>query len=198
MTDEKPILKIDSPKLPGIFKSCKVVVIPTDTVYGLSVVASDEKAVTALYELKSRQSKPGTVIASSIDQLVELGIKRRYLTAMTGFWPGSISVEIPHEINYLNQKTGRQAFRVVAEAKLIKLLKATGPLLTTSCNLPGEPPANNIREAKNYFGNDVAAYVDGGDLSGHKPSTLIKIVDDAIEIIRQGAVKIDETGRIIS
>lgn len=172
-------------------------VIPTDTVYGLSVVAGNQTAVEKLYRLKDRHSKPGTIIAASIDQLVELGIKRRYLSAVADYWPGAISVEIPHNFDYLSQGTGRQAFRIVADKKLLKLLNSTGPLLTSSCNQPGEPPANNISEAKNYFGDKVDAYVDGGDLSGRKSSTLIRIVDDVVEVIREGAVKIDEAGRII-
>jgi L-threonylcarbamoyladenylate synthase len=174
----------------------EVVVIPTDTVYGLSAKAGNEQAVEKLYRLKNRESKPGTVIAASVNQLIDLGIKKRYLNAVADYWPGAISVEIPHGLEYLNQGTGRQAFRVVADEELLKLLEKTGPLLTSSCNLPGQPPANNIVEAVNYFGTQVDAYVDGGDLSKREPSTLIRIVDDAIEVIRPGAVKIDETGRI--
>ncbi|MBW3568537.1 L-threonylcarbamoyladenylate synthase [Candidatus Parcubacteria bacterium] len=198
MKDKVAVLKINDPKLVELFNSGKVVVIPTDTVYGLSVKANNEKAVEALYGLKNRESKPGTVIAASIDQLVELGIKRRYITAVADYWPGSISIEIPHGLGYLSQETGRQAFRVVSDPTLLKLLQGTGPLLTTSCNLPGQPPANNINEAMIYFGDKVAAYVDGGDLSGREPSTLIRIVDDVVEVIREGAVKIDESGRIIN
>src|SRR5690606_15938573 len=141
----------------------------------------------------------GTVIAASIDQLVELGVKARYLKAVEQFWPNPISIEIPNSINYLNQATGRQAFRVVnGSGDLLRLLKQTGPLLTSSANQPGEPPANNLTEAQAYFGDTVDFYVDGGDLSMQKPSTLIRIVDDAVEVLREGAVKIDETtGKII-
>lgn len=193
---EEKVLNIDDPAVFQAVASSQILVIPTDTVYGLCAKASDEGAVGTLYALKNRQAKPGTVIAASIDQLVDLGIKKRYLTALVDFWPGAISIEIPHGIGYLSQGTGRQAFRIVADSKLIKLLQATGPLLTSSCNPPGQPPANNISEARKYFGDKIAVYVDGGDLSGRQSSTLIRIVDDAIEIIREGAVKIDESGRI--
>ena len=171
-------------------------VIPTDTVYGLVCCAADEKAVTRLYALKDRHTKPGTVIAASVEQLVQLGIKRRYLTAVEQYWPNPLSIEIPHQIDYLNQGTGRQAFRIPADDTLRALLEVTGPLQTTSANQPGEPEATTVAAAQEYFGNSVDFYVDGGDLSGRKPSTLIRIVDDAIEVIRDGAVKIDETGRI--
>jgi L-threonylcarbamoyladenylate synthase len=170
-------------------------VIPTDTVYGIVARAADKVAVERLYRVKSREHKPGTVIAASIDQLVELDIKRRYLKAVEQFWPGPISVEIPHPLEYLNQSTGRQAFRIPDDGPLIKLLLQTGPLLTSSANLPGEPPANTVAEAKRYFADAVDFYIDGGDLSDRKPSTLVRIVDDAVEVLRQGAVRINEETR---
>lgn len=177
----------------AVTKSLKnggVGVIPTDTVYGLVACAADQAAVARLYALKHREHKPGTVVAASIDQLVELGIKRRYLKAVEQFWPGAVSVETPHHIAYLHQNTGRQAFRIPADEHLRKLLERTGPLLTTSANLPGEVTATTIKEAQTYFGDQVAFYVDGGDLSGRPPSTIIRIIDDAIEVIRQGSAKV--------
>lgn len=167
-------------------------VVPTDTVYVVVASASDQEAVARLYQLKKRENKPGTVIAANIDQLVELGIKRRYLTAVKQFWPGPVSVEIPHGVTYLSQATGRQAFRIPADKEIKNLLTKTGPLLTTSANHPGEPTASTVEQAKKAFGKDVDFYVDGGDLSNNKPSTIIRIIDDAIEVIRQGAVTIDE------
>jgi L-threonylcarbamoyladenylate synthase len=166
-------------------------VIPTDTVYGVVARAADAKAVTRLYALKRREQKPGTIIAASIDQLVELGIKRRYLTAVSQFWPGAVSVEIPHSIDYLNQGTGRQAFRIPSDERLLALLTQTGPLQTSSANEPGQPTSVNMQQARDYFADRVDFYVDGGDLSGNEPSTIIRVIDDVIEVIRQGAVTID-------
>jgi L-threonylcarbamoyladenylate synthase len=185
--------------LTDLLRQGAVGVIPTDTVYGLVCQAADETAVKHLYQLKSRDHKPGTVIASSISQLVELGIKARYLKAVEQFWPNAISIEIPHQVTYLNQNTGRQAFRIIrGPADLLNVLSITGPLLTSSANLPGEKPASTIAEAQNYFGDTIDFYVDGGDLTDRKPSTLIRIVDDAVEVLREGAVSIDEaTGEIL-
>jgi L-threonylcarbamoyladenylate synthase len=171
-------------------KNGAVGAIPTDTVYGLVCSAANPDAVARLYSLKHREHKPGTVVAASIDQLVALGIKRRYLTAVERFWPGAVSVETQHQLEYLHQGTGRQAFRIPAFDDLLKLLKQTGPLLTTSANLPSEPTATTVSEALAYFGDKVDFYVDGGDLSGRPPSTIIRIIDDAIDVIRSGAVKI--------
>jgi L-threonylcarbamoyladenylate synthase len=163
-------------------------VMPTDTIYGLVCSASDEKAVRRLYAHKSRENKPGTVIAANIDQLVDIGVKRRYLKAVEQFWPGAVSIEIPNSINYLNQSTGRQAFRIPKDSEIQSILLKTGPLLTTSANNPGETPSNTINEAKDYFKDSIDFYVDGGDLSNRAPSTIIRVIDDAIEVVRQGSV----------
>jgi L-threonylcarbamoyladenylate synthase len=168
-------------------------VMPTDTVYGLVAKANDVNAVMRLYKIKKREAKPGTIIASTIDQLVDLGIKRRYLTAVSQFWPGAVSVIIPcgPELEYLHRGLNGLAVRVTADPKLSELLTEIGPIMTTSANLPGEITATNIDMAKQYFGDQVDFYVDGGDLSDVQPSTIIRIIDDSIEIVRSGSVKIE-------
>ena len=148
-------------------------VIPTDTIYGVVARAADQEAVDRLYQLKKREHKPGTIVAANIEQLVNLGIKRRYLKAVEHLWPGPLSVEIPNTIDYLNQSTGRQAFRLPNDRVLTQLLLIVGPLLTTSANEPGKPTANTVDDAQLYFGESVDFYVDGGDLSGRLPSTII-------------------------
>jgi len=179
-------------------KAGAVGVIPTDTLYGLVAQAADQPAVERLYALKNRDGKPGTLIAASIDQLVDLGVKKRYLTAVEQFWPNPLSVIIPcgDELAYLHLGKQSLAIRVVGDKELQKLLQKTGPLLTSSANHPGETPAATIKEAQKYFGDNVDFYEDGGDLSGSQPSTIIRIIDDAIEVLRPGAVTIDESGRI--
>ena len=182
-------------KLVTLLKHGSVGVMPSDTIYGLMCVASDEAAVERLYALKKREHKPGTVIAASIDQLVELGLKRRYLTAVEQYWPGPVSVIIPGgdpKTSYLRQDATGLAVRVVADKKLIRLLKKTGPLLTSSANHPGEKPSDTIMEAEVAFGKELDFYVDGGNLSKRKPSTLIRVVDDAVEVLRPGAYTIKQ------
>ncbi|HEY1646259.1 MAG TPA: L-threonylcarbamoyladenylate synthase [Candidatus Saccharimonadales bacterium] len=169
-------------------------IIPTDTVYGLAANAKDREAVARLYALKDRDSKPGTVIAASIDQLVDLGLKRRYLSAVSDYWPGPLSVIIPcgPELTYLHQGKFGLAVRLPDDKDLIDLLGQTGPLLTSSANTAGKEPANTIEAAKSYFKDKVDFYIDGGDLSGREPSTIVRVVDDMIEVIRPGAYKIKD------
>lgn len=176
-------------------------VLPTDTVYGVVCRAADQQAVARLYALKQREQKPGTIIAASVEQLVGLGIKARYLKAVEQYWPNPLTIVIPVEspaLNYLHQGKWSLGIRIPDDTKLVKFLQKTGPLLTSSANHPGEPPATTTKEARAYFGDDVDFYVDGGDLSGQQPSTVMRIVDDAVEVLRPGAVAIDEeTGRIL-
>jgi len=169
-------------------------VMPTDTVYGLVARATDPTAVSRMYALKERDHKPGTVIAASTQQLIDLGVPEDHINKVKKWWPNPLSVETPlkENLSYLHQNTGRQGFRVVADEKIRAILEQTGPLVTSSANHPGKPGSVTIDEAIDYFGDRVDFYVDGGNLDGRAPSTIIKIADDgSIEIIRDGAVKIN-------
>ncbi len=185
----------------NLINNGRVGVLPTDTIYGLVCRADNEQAVERLYKLKERQHKPGTVIAASIDQLVDLGFKRRYLKAVEQFWPGAVSVVIPSldaSTNYLRMGLPDIAIRVSNDKKLQNLLSKTGALLTSSANLANKDPANTVEEAKQYFDDNVDFYVNGGNLADREPSTIIKIIDDEIEVLRPGAVKIDVDKGVIN
>lgn len=170
-------------------------IIPTDTVYGLVARATDPAAVARLYELKQREAKPGTVIAASLEQLEALGLKHRYLKAVEQFWPGAVSVIIPTsdpKLKYLHQAQMSLAVRLPDQPDLQKLLQQTGPLLTSSANPPSGQTATTVQQAKDYFGTEVDFYIDGGDLSHQLPSTIIRVIDDAVEVLRPGAVQIGD------
>lgn len=169
-------------------------IVPTDTVYGVVARAADQAAVQRLYALKHREGKPGTVIVASLEQLEQLGLKHRYLKAVERYWPGALSVIIPcgPELQYLHQGKLSLAVRIPDHKELQELLEQTGPLLTSSANHPGEPTSTTAAQAKQYFGDGVDFYIDGGDLSSHQPSTIIRIVDDAVEVLRQGEVHVKE------
>lgn len=175
-----------------------VAVLPTDTVYGLVCVASNPEAVARLYSLKQRHTKPGTIIAADTDQLIALDIPRRYLTPVEHFWPNPISVVIPIGLKHQELHLGKMslALRIPRLEQLRQLLKKTGPLLTTSANPPGGLTATTVAEARAYFGDAVDFYIDGGDLGSRPSSTVIRVVDDVVEVLREGAVVVDEAGQI--
>ncbi|HEU5187553.1 MAG TPA: L-threonylcarbamoyladenylate synthase [Candidatus Saccharimonadales bacterium] len=180
----------------AILRSGGIGVLPTDTLYGIVACAADSRAVARLYRLKSRERKPGTIIAANVEQFIELGVDEKYLRRVEQWWPNSLSIETPlgPELSYLHQGTDRQGLRVVPDARVRALLEQTGPLLTSSANLPGEQPANTVQEAYTYFGDLVDFYVDGGDRSGFSPSTLARITDKGFEIIRQGIFVVPDRG----
>ena len=173
-------------------------VLPTDTVYGLVASARNPHAVERLYKLKQRENKPGTVIAASCEQLIQLGVEQKYVDNAKAFWPNQISIILPVDpkLDYLSQGVGSIAFRVVADDALRSLLEKTGPLLTSSANDPGDPPATTIQMAKDYFQDKVAYYVDGGKKSDN-PSTIIQIQDAGVKVIRQGVFVLPPDAKVL-
>jgi L-threonylcarbamoyladenylate synthase len=171
-------------------------IIPTDTVYGVVARAADPQAVERLYTLKQRDSKPGTLVAANIDQLVAIGIERQLLLGANVFWPGAVSIIITcgYNLEYLHQGIGSLAIRIPDDPWLLDLLHHTGPLLTSSANQPGLPPATTMAEAKNYFGDQVGWYQDGGVVN-REPSTVIRIINSKVEVVRFGAVTFDASGK---
>lgn len=170
----------------------EIAVIPTDTVYGVVARAADPRAVARLYKLKHREGKPGTLVAANIQQLIDIGIDSYHLATVKALWPGAVSVITPcdQQLSYIHQGVNSLAIRIPVDTRLLKLLEQTGPLLTSSANQPGEPPATTAAEAKGYFGDQVDWYEDGGVVN-REPSTVVRIVGRSIEIIRPGAVKFD-------
>lgn len=174
-----------------LLTSGAVGILPTDTIYGLVTQAADATAVQRLYSLKSREAKPGTIIAANVEQLFQLGADPTQLAAVKQWWPGPVSaVIVMNGNNYLHQNVGDVAMRVVDHPTLRTLLEQTGPLATTSANLPGQPPATTIEDAYSYFGESVDFYLDGGTIANVLPSTIIRPNSSGVEILRQGSVRI--------
>lgn len=192
----------DNPEIIALLKNGAVGIIPTDTIYGIAASAQSEKAVKRLYQLKQRQDdvRSGTVIAADVQQLVDLGVDGESVAKVTSYWPNPLSIELPlsDELKYLFQTGPHRAFRVVANKQLRQFLQKTDPLLTSSVNTTGNPPATNLQQAKAYFGDAVDFYVDGGDLSGRPPSTVAVLRDGKLVVVRPGAVTINSKGEVTS
>jgi L-threonylcarbamoyladenylate synthase len=173
-----------------LLKSGAVGVLPTDTIYGIVTQVKNHESVSRLYGLKNRENKPGTIIASNSQQILELGISKKYIEKAGGFWPGPVSVILPADdsLSYVHQGKNSLAFRVVSNPEIAKLLEVTGPLLTSSANQPDMPAANNIKEAKKYFGGNVDFYIDGGNIDDSVASAVIKIDENGIGILRDNPI----------
>lgn len=163
-----------------ILKNDGVGVIPTDTLYGLVGSAFSKKAIKRIYKIKNRdKNKKLIVLISSLKDLEKFKIKinKEEAKILEKFWPGKVSIVIKNI-----------AFRLPNKKVLIDIIKKTGPLVAPSANIEGEKPAENIKEARKYFGDSVDFYLAGGTLKS-EPSTLLKIEDGKIEILRQGTIK---------
>lgn len=167
-------------------------ILPTDTVYGLVSVIAPEP-IKRLYATKLRQSHAGTVIASSVDDLIALGLDEAALRYVSHLWPAPLSVVIAaqHVPEFLREERGSLAVRIPEDKTLRSLLQKTGPLMTTSANKHGEKTAATISAAQHIFSDSVDFYVDGGDLSNRPPSTIITVdARGAITVLREGAVPV--------
>lgn len=185
---------ITDPQLVALLNADAIGVLPTDTLYGLVARASSPSAVERMYALKHRERKPGTTIAANVDQLLDLGIDPAIIDRIAGYWPAPLSIVLPlgPELHYLHQGVGESPFRVVADDTLRILLEQTGPLVTSSANAPTEPPAQDITEARAYFGENVDFYVDGGHIGDRHPSTIARLTDKGLQVLRPGAAVITE------
>jgi L-threonylcarbamoyladenylate synthase len=173
----------------NIIKSNGVGVIPTDTLYGIVCSAFSEMTVEKVYDLKKRnKDKPVIILIYDISDLEKfnINISPDLIRKLEKYWPGPNSILLPCDsakFNYLHRGTNYIAFRIPKNKELLNFLKKSGPIIAPSANTEGSKPAENIEEAKKYFGDNVDFYIDGGILNG-KSSRLIKFVGDEIEYLR--------------
>ncbi|MFA5047646.1 MAG: L-threonylcarbamoyladenylate synthase [Patescibacteria group bacterium] len=178
-----------------ILKSGGIGIMPTDTIYGLLGLATNKKTVQRIYQIKKRQpDKPSIILIGSLADLKLFNIKVDSATQniLKKIWPGQVSVVLPcpsAKWSYLHRGTKTLAFRLPQKKSLREVLVKTGPLIAPSANPEGLSPANNPAEAKKYFSAAVDFYYGRGSLIA-PPSTLIKITNGQIEILRPGAVKL--------
>ena len=191
----KNFTKLDDIELVQLIKSGAIGVLPTDTVYGLVGSARMPSILDQINVLKGREQKAGTILAESVDQLIEFGLDPLALNKVAHLWPNPISVVIDCDASVINQiqGSGSIAVRIPANEQLRSLLQATGPLVTSSANLSGNQVVSNIEQATKIFGENVSFYVDGGDLSDNAASTIVKLSGDRLSIIRQGSYELDFT-----
>jgi L-threonylcarbamoyladenylate synthase len=178
-------------KVVGLLSGGGVGFLPTDTIYGLSAVAMNEQAVKKIHELKQRDGRPLIVLISNLEQLAGLGLKTKEAELITKYWPGPLSVifassNIP---TWLHMRTSSLAVRMPNNKELRDLISTTGPIVSTSANLHGKKPASTTSEAERYFGKKLDFYVGAEKLEG-EPSTLVKIENGQIKVLRQGAFPI--------
>lgn len=157
-----------------------VVILRTDTLYGVLGRAQDAAAVAKVYDLKDRDEKKSPIVLiSSTDQLFDDPTDT--IKQLTGkVWPGKVSVIMPSVKApvWIRRENNSVAYRLPADKSLRDLIAKTGPLIAPSANPEGREPAMSIEEAFDYFGHGVDVYVDGGNVYDDTPSQLLLVRDD--------------------
>jgi L-threonylcarbamoyladenylate synthase len=174
-----------------------LVVLPTDTVYGLAADAFSPAAVHRLVTAKGRgRDMPPPVLIGSPATLEALAAEvPPWLRAMTSeLWPGPLTI-ICREQPSLDWDLGdtRQtvAVRVPDDDIALSVLKATGPLAVSSANRTGEPPATSADDAERMLGDAVAVYLDGGASPGGVASTILDVTSGTPRVLRPGPIGLD-------
>jgi L-threonylcarbamoyladenylate synthase len=149
----------------------EVVVIPTDTVYGVAVDAFSPEAVQRLLDAKGRgrQSPPPVLIPGipTLDALAE-DVPDEVRELVAKFWPGGLTIILPARSSLawdLGETRGTVALRMPANRVALELLSETGPLAVSSANLTGQPAARTAQEARNSLGDRVSVYLDDGPVA---------------------------------
>jgi tRNA threonylcarbamoyl adenosine modification protein (Sua5/YciO/YrdC/YwlC family) len=166
-----------------------VVLMPTDTVYGLHALARDDEAVARVAAIKGREdTKPFIVLAASMDQLQPLGIcaPRNVLEALESLWPAPLTAILPLDAAIAASRGGTTlAVRIPALDWLRELITRTGPLVSTSANRSGEPLVESPEMLARELQERLDGIVDGGVRTG-EPSAIVDLTSAEPHLLRDG------------
>lgn len=180
----------------------QLVVLPTDTVYGLGCDAFSSTAVRALLSAKGRgRDMPVGVLVgswSTVDGLV-LGVPARARALIEAFWPGGLSLVLPHAPSLtwdLGDTRGTVMLRMPLHPVALELLREVGPMAVSSANRSGLPPATTADQAREQLADRVGVFLDGGP-SSESASTIVDLTADDPVVRREGAVSAAEISEVL-
>ncbi len=184
-----------------------LVVIPTDTVYGVAADAFNVEAVAKLLAAKgrSRQAPPPVLIPGipTLDALAE-SVPSVVRTLVAAYWPGALTIILPARSSLvwdLGETRGTVALRMPSNRIALELLSETGPLAVSSANLSGKPPAATAVDAEAMLGESVSVYLDDGN-GGIIPSTIVDAtglfaLEGKLRIVREGAIPASDIRELV-
>lgn len=185
----------------------ELIVLPTDTVYGLGADAFDPVAVRGLLAAKGRgRNMPPPVLVSSATTLDALAVRvPGYARALVAeFWPGPLTVVCHQQSSLqwdLGDTRGTVAVRMPDDEVALAILERTGPLAVSSANKTGMPAATDADQAIEMLGDDVAVVVDGGPVGdgalGGKASTIIDVTGSQGKVLRLGALSLEQLNAVL-
>ena len=169
----------------------KVVVFPTDTVYGIGTIWTDYVGIEKIYDIKKRDGrKPLAVLAYSFEQIkdyIEI-VNNSTIDLVNKYWPGAVTFIFKKKVNF-DYPLETIAFRIPNSTTALEILRKFGPLATTSVNLSGEEPINNPTDIEKKFPNIDYIVSDKEEFSSVS-STIVDLTTKEIKILRQGEIKI--------
>ncbi len=181
-----------------------LIVLPTDTVYGIGADAFSAFAVNALLEAKGRgRQSPPPVLIPSLDTMRALSDNPPEVAFKLAekFWPGALTMILRAQGSLswdLGETKGTVALRIPNNQVTLALLKEVGPLAVSSANLTGQAAATTIDEAQEYFGSKVGVYLDGGTSASSKPSTILDLTEPGfVKVVRIGVLTVAQIKKVV-
>lgn len=184
-----------------------LVVMPTDTVYGLAADAFNPAAVQKLIDAKgrTRQSPPPVLIPGipTLDALAE-SVPDEVRLLVETFWPGALTIILPAQSSLqwdLGETRGTVALRMPSNRIALELLSETGPLAVSSANLTGEPAATTAAGAEAMLGDSVSVFLDDGE-GGSVSSTIVdatslSLPGGRLRIVREGTISREQIRAVV-
>lgn len=180
-----------------------LVVLPTDTVYGLGTDAFSIKGPEKLLAAKGRdRDMPIPVLVGHVKALDGLAQRVDPITKALAeaFWPGALTIVVKSQPTLrwdLGNTNQTVALRMPLNPIAIELLNAVGPMAVSSANKTGQPAATNVDEAISQLGEAVTIYLDGGQTPGNVASTIIDVSSGEIKLLRQGAISVEDIRLVV-
>ncbi|GEP37923.1 threonylcarbamoyl-AMP synthase [Nocardioides psychrotolerans] len=180
-----------------------LIVLPTDTVYGIGADAFEPDAVASLLEAKGRgRDMPPPVLVSSATTIDALAVKvPGYARALIeAFWPGPLTLVCHQQQSLqwdLGDTRGTVAIRMPDHPITLEILERTGPLAVSSANRTGMPAATDADQAADMLGDSVAVIVDAGESPGGQASTIVDVTGSQGRILRRGALSLEELNEVL-
>jgi len=181
----------------------QLVVMPTDTVYGLAADAFSSPGIAALLAAKGRgRDMPVPVLVGAPSTLHGLIAKfpESGWDLVDAFWPGPLTIVARHQPSLqwdLGDTKGTVAVRMPLHPVAIELLVSTGPLGVSSANKTGHPSATTASEAQEQLGTSADVYLDGGQTADSIPSTIIDLTGPAPLLLREGALSFEDLLKVV-
>ena len=192
-------------KIPAkIIKEGGIVIFPTETVYGIGTNGLDKEAIKKLYEVKQRPlNKPISLLVSNIEMVnqVAKNISKLEYKIMQNFFPGPLTIILEKKDivpDILTANTNTVGIRMPSGEIARKLIEYAGiPIATPSANISGKPSGTNIKDIQKDFAGKVDCFIDNGESKLGIPSTIVRVINNEVHILRHGSISKEEINNIV-